>query len=181
MFGMFSYSAKNEFTLGGIFDAEYCQAAGTCSIIADSLESEECAVLIHGIENGQVAIGGAMFTKLIDWWNLPIIIQKRMPNIKKIYLVSCFNGLRRSMNINGIKLIVPKKLRVNRPISTTWAAKIHGKRVVIATGSKLFLVMTSVTAFFLGIAAYYKLIGVKQAAKEMFKVSKKIWTDYILA
>ena len=43
---MFTYKAKSVFTMGGLFDSEFSPAAGTCSILADSLESEECAVMV---------------------------------------------------------------------------------------------------------------------------------------
>lgn len=90
---MFTYKAKSVFTMGGLFDSEFSPAAGTCSIFADSLESEECAVMVHGMEDGKVAIGGQLFPKLIDWYQLPIYLKKRMSNLKKVYLLSCFNGV----------------------------------------------------------------------------------------
>lgn len=116
---MFTYKAKSVFTMGGLFDSEFSPAAGTCSILADSLE----------MEDGKVAIGGQLFPKLIDWYQLPIYLKKRMPNLKKVYLLSCFNGVRRSMLINDVKLIIPKQTRVNRPIRSM-ACKFRDKYFV---------------------------------------------------
>ena len=178
---MFTYKAKSVFTMGGLFDSEFSPAAGTCSIFADSLESEECAVMVHGMEDGKVAIGGQLFPKLIDWYQLPIYLKKRMPNLKKVYLLSCFNGVRRSMLINDVKLIIPKQTRVNRPISMSRACKFRDKYFVCASGSKVTLALATIGTFCMGIFVYSKMYGVKLATKAISKLCKDTWTKYILA
>lgn len=180
---MFKYSAKGSFSMGGIFDEKFCAATGSCTILADSMESEECCVMVHGMEDGKVAIGGKLFTKLIDWWNLPIIIKQKMPNLKKMYLLSCFNGVRHSVIINDVKVIIPKQTKVNRPISISMSqdVKIGKKYYAFASGSKMALVAASAETLIMGTVVYGRVYGFKMAAKEMINVTKKIWKKYILA
>ena len=181
MFNMFEYKSKAIFTLCGIFDSEFSAAAGTCTIMADSLEAEECAVVIHGMNDGSVVVGGKMFPELIDWKEIPSRVKERIPKIKKIYLVSCFDGMRNSECIDGIELIIPNQLHVKRPIGISRVKKKKNGYAISATASKFFLATSSITGFFFGISAYKDTLGIKGAAKEMFKVFKMVWKDYILA